>query len=202
MDAGARILKAGAPPGPRRIDAAVFDADRRVRELVREAEDRARAIVAAALADRDRLVAEAREEGRREGEARAAALLVRAAAERDRLLADVPGEVARLALAVARRILGDALTQPDGLLSLAEAALVAARGAREVVVRANPADAGRLRASDGRLGAALDRAHVEVRDDAAVAPGAVVIETEHGHLDAGLEAQLDALARALEEALP
>lgn len=170
--------------------------------MVRDAEERARSILVAAAADRDRLVAEAREEGRREGEARAAALLVRAAAERERLLAEAPREVARLSLALARKILGDALAEPEGLVALAEAALAAARGCRDVVVRANSADLAQLREAGDRLGAALGRAHVEVREDAVVVPGAVVVETERGRLDAGIEAQLEALARVLEEALP
>jgi flagellar biosynthesis/type III secretory pathway protein FliH len=201
MDAGARILKAAAPVEARRIDGTVFDADRRVREMVAAAEERARAIVAEAEGTRGRSLAAAREEGRREGEAQAAATLVRAAAERDRLLAGVSREVAQLALAVARKVLGDALSEPAGLLALAEAAVAAARGRREVVVRLNAADLRTLGGGEG-LAAALRRAPVTLREDPDLAPGVVVVETEAGHIDAGVEAQLEVLARALEEALP
>jgi flagellar biosynthesis/type III secretory pathway protein FliH len=201
MDAGPRILKRGEPLAARRIDAAVFDADRRVREMVAAGEERARALVEDAERQRARVTAEAREEGRREGEARAAALLVRAAAERDRILAGAPREVAALALAVARKVLAAALREPDALLGLAEAAVAAARARRDVVVRVGPADAATLRGGAGRLAVALGRAPVEVRVDPALPPGALVVETEGGRIDAGLDAQLEVLARALDEAL-
>lgn len=202
MDSGARILKGGAPPGGRRIAATVFDADRAVREMVAEAEERARRIRADAEAASARALAEAREAGRREGVAEAAATLARAAGARDRVLAGAPREVARLALLVARKILGEAVAEPAGLLALAESAVAACRGRREVVIRVSPGDGRTLRAGEGRLAAALGGAPVDVREDPAVAPGAVVIETEAGRVDAGIEAQLDALCRALEEVRP
>lgn len=201
MDAGARILKAAAPLAARRIDGAVLEADHRVRALVAAAEERASAIVAGAEAERARVLAAAREEGRREGEARAAGALVVAAAERDRLLAGARRDVARLALAVARKILGDGLEEPAGLLALVDAAVAAARGRREIVVRVSAPDAAVIRGGEGRL-AALGRAPVVVREDPGLPPGSVVVETEAGRIDASVEAQLDVLARALEEALP
>jgi flagellar biosynthesis/type III secretory pathway protein FliH len=202
MGAQPRILKADEGLPSRRIAATVLEADRRVREVVAAAEARAREILANAEAERARVLAQAREEGMREGEARAAAALVGAAGARDRLLRDAGREVAELALAVARKVLGRELAGAGGVLPLAEAALAAARGRREVVLRVHPSDAAALRAGEGRLAAALGRAPVEVRDDAALAPGAVVVDTEAGRIDAGLEAQLEVLARALAEAGP
>jgi flagellar biosynthesis/type III secretory pathway protein FliH len=201
MDAGPRILKGNGPPPARRIDAAVFDADRRGREMVAAAEEQARVVIEGARAERARVLAEAREEGRREGEARAAALLVRAAGERDRLLGEAPREIARLALTVARKVLGRAVAEPEGLLAIAEAAVAAARGRSEVVVRVSPADGGALRAGQGRLVDALGRSPVEVREDPALARGVVVVVTDGGRIEAGIEAQLEVLALALEEAL-
>jgi flagellar biosynthesis/type III secretory pathway protein FliH len=195
-----RILKAAAPVAPRRVEAAVFDADRRVRETVAAAAERARAVVAAAEAEREHILAAAREEGRREGEARAAATLLRAASERDRLLRESAPEVARLAVAVARKVLGRELADPGAAVGLAELALAEARPRREVVLRVHPADAPVVRDSGGRLARALGRA-VEVREDPSVPPGGAVVDTEGGRIDAGIEAQLEVLSRALEEAL-
>jgi flagellar biosynthesis/type III secretory pathway protein FliH len=202
MGAEPRILRADEGVPSRRIAAAVLDADRRVREAVAAAEARAREVLTAAEAERARVLAEAREAGRREGEARAAAALVRAAEARDRLLRDAGREVASLALAVARKVLGRELAAPESVLPLAEAALAAARGRREVVLRVHPTNARAIRAGEGRLAAALGRAPVEVREDAALVPGAVVVDTEAGRIDAGIEAQLEVLERAVAEALP
>jgi flagellar biosynthesis/type III secretory pathway protein FliH len=201
MGTETRILKAAAPVAARRVEAEVFDADRRVRAAVAAAEERARALVSAAEAERERVLAAAREEGRREGEARAAATLLRAAGERDRLLREAAPEVARLAVAVARKVLGCELADPGAAVPLAERALAEARSRREVVLRVHPVDAPAVRDAGGRLARALGRA-VEVREDPAVAPGGAVVDTEGGRIDAGIEAQLEVLARALEEALP
>ncbi|HEX9306740.1 MAG TPA: FliH/SctL family protein [Anaeromyxobacter sp.] len=197
-----RILKAAAPLPGRRIDAAVWDADLRVREMVADANDKARRLVADAEAARDRLHAEAIEAGRREGYARAAAVLAAAAEERDRLLRDAGREVVELAIAIARKVLGRELAAGDAVAALAANALAEARARRQVAVRVNPADASELRSAHGALAAVLLHAPLEIREDASIERGGVVIETEAGRIDAGIEAQLDALARALAEALP
>jgi flagellar biosynthesis/type III secretory pathway protein FliH len=69
------------------------------------------------------------------------------------------------------------------------------------VVRVSPAEAGALRAGQERLAAALGRSPVEVREDPALARGVAVVDTDGGRIEAGIEAQLEVLARALEEAL-
>jgi flagellar biosynthesis/type III secretory pathway protein FliH len=66
----------------------------------------------------------------------------------------------------------------------------------------NPADRAQVRAAEGRLAAILLRAPLAVREDPAVPPGGVVVETEAGRVDATVDTQLELLARALEEAAP
>lgn len=202
MTAGSRILKAVAPLPERRVPACVHETDRRVREMLSAAGTEAGRIRAEAEAARDRVRARAEEEGRQEGLARAAAQLAAAGADRDRLLAGAEREVVALALDVARKVLGRELAgDPDLIAELAARALAEARERREVVLRVNPADAAALRAGEERLAALLVRAHLLVREDASLAPGAVLVETEAGRVDGGVEAQLAYLARALEEAL-
>lgn len=197
-----RILKAAAPLPARRVEGAVFEADRRVREMVAAAEEEARRIVADAASSRARALADAAQAGRAEAQAGAAGLLARAAVERDRLLRDAEREVVRLALAVARKILGRELAaSPDTVVELAAAGLAEARARREVVLRVSPADAAVIRAAEGKLAAILLRAPLRVQEDPAVAPGGAVVETEAGRIDAGIECQLAAVARAVEEAL-
>jgi type III secretion protein L len=196
----ARIVK-GAPGPGRRVEAAAYDAARRAREVVARAEEDARRIRADAEAERARIRSEAVEEGRRDGLARAAAALARAAAARDARLAAAEREVAALALAVARRLLGRELAQhPSTVADLAARAIAAARDRREVTLRVNPADADAIRGAAGRLEALLARAPgLRIREDAGVERGGAVVETEAGRVDARIESQLAALARALDE---
>jgi type III secretion protein L len=202
MVTGSRILKGVARLPGRRIEAAVWDADLRVREMVAEAEADARRIVAAAEEGRARLVAEATEAGRTEGLARAAAMLAEAALARDRILREAERDVVALALAVARKVLGRELaTAPETVADLAAAALGEARDRREVVLRVSPTDAPEIRARGARL-AALTRAPLEIREDPSLERGAAVVDTEAGRIDARVEAQLEAIARALEEIAP
>jgi flagellar biosynthesis/type III secretory pathway protein FliH len=194
-----RILKAAAPAPGRRIGAAVWEADRQVRELVAAAEAEARRIVAAADEARGRVAVEAAAAGHAEGRARAAAMLAAAALARDRLLADAEREVVALALAVARKVLGRELaSDPAAVVELAAAAVAEARDRREVVLRVSPGDAAAIRGGEGRL-AALARAPLRIHEDPSLEPGAAVVDTEAGRIDARVEAQLEALARAVEE---
>ncbi len=202
MSVEPRILKAVAPLQGRRIEAAVWDADRLVREMVAAAEETARRLVAEAESVRDRIHTEAIEAGRREGQERAAAVLALAATERDRLLRDADREVAGLAIAVARKVLGREIAERGAVVALAANALAEARSRRQVAVRVSPADAAELREAHGALAAVLVNARLELREDATLDRGSVVVETEAGRIDAGIETQLDALARALAEALP
>ena len=197
----ARIVKGGSA-GTRRIEAAEFNAAERARAIVAEAEARARELLEAAQAERERIRADAAEQGRAEGLARAGATLVAAAAARDRRLAGAEREVVALALDVARKVLGRELAQDrSAVADLAAQALAVARDRREVTLRVNPEDADAIRAAAGRLGALLARAPgLDVREDPAVERGGAVVETEAGRVDARVEAQLAALARAIEEA--
>jgi flagellar biosynthesis/type III secretory pathway protein FliH len=118
------------------------------------------------------------------------------------MLRDAEREVVALAVAVARKILGRELAaSPGAVVDLAAAAVAEARGRREVVLRVSPADADAIRRDEEKLAAVLHRAPLEIREDPAVAPGGAIVDTEAGRIDAGIESQLAAVARAVEEAL-
>lgn len=194
---GARPTMSG-----RRIPAAVHAADRRVREMIGAAEEDARAIRTAAEEERGRVLAEAEERGLRSGVARAGALLARAAAERDRALAAVEPEAVALAIEIARKVLGRELSDAGSraVVDLAARAVAEARRRRVVALRVSPADADAIRGSGARLAGLVDEGVLSIREDAALARGEVVVETEAGRIDARMETQLALLASALEEA--
>ena len=170
--------------------------------MVAAAEEEARRIRAEAEASREAIRVEAAEAGRQEGLARAAAVLAAASAERARRLAALDREVVVIAVEVARKVLARELAAGgDAVVGLAARALAEARERREVILRVNPADGAAVHDSKGRLGGLLLRARLLVREDAAVPRGAAVVDTEAGSIDAGIEAQLAQLERALEEAL-
>jgi flagellar biosynthesis/type III secretory pathway protein FliH len=177
------------------LPGAEFDAAARARALVAEAEAEARRIRGEAADEAARARAQGLEEGWQAGRARAAAELVRAAEARDRLLAAARGDLLDAAAALAERVLGREVDRDgDAVVALAERALAEVRGFRRVTLRAHPADAGRLRAMAGRKAAPA----VAVREDPAVRAGGVVVETEAGELDGRIEAQVEALRRALD----
>ncbi|BDG06447.1 FliH/SctL family protein [Anaeromyxobacter oryzae] len=195
------ILKQRLPLDSARIDGAVVDAAARARAIVEAAQDEASEIRKGIAVERERARAAGETEGYETGRGRAAALLAAAAAERDRLLGTLARDVASLALDVARRILGRELaTAPGAVVDVAARTLEGARERAVVTLRASPADVPRLREAEPRLSALLARAPgVALREDPSLAPGDVVVETEAGRLDGRVAAQLAALERALAE---
>jgi len=75
--------------------------------------------------------------------------------------------------------------------------LTRARRARDVVVRLHPDDAAILERAAPDVAARAGRASFTVKADASIERGGCVVETDLGELDARIDVQLDALARAL-----
>jgi flagellar biosynthesis/type III secretory pathway protein FliH len=170
-----------------------YDAAVRARALVAQAEAVARRIREEAEGEVSRARAQGLEEGRQAGLAAAAVELVRAAEARDGLLAAARGDLLDAAAALAERILRREIERDgDVVAAMAERALAEARAQRRVSLHVNPADVGRLRAG-GMLPPAVD-----LREDASVSPGGVRVETEAGEIDGRVEAQVEALRRALD----
>lgn len=139
-----------------------------------------------------------REEGAQQARAEVAATIVEltraAAQERARL----GGEIAALALQVVRKLLGQ--LPADGVLAaLAETAARDMLPTQMLTLFVHPDQCEAVRA---RLAATSDATpdaptpRFEVQADPACVPGACRIETEHGTVDASLEAQLARLASA------
>lgn len=146
------------------------------------------------------------EEGRRqaaaqlEGEfARLARAVEEAAGFKARLRAQAERELVELALAIARRILRRELhVDAEAVLGLAKAALEKASLREVAAVRLHPAHAAPVRAHLARIGAPES---IEVQEDPSLEPGAVIVETGRGMIDASLDSQLDEIGRGLADAL-
>jgi flagellar assembly protein FliH len=102
-------------------------------------------------------------------------------------------DVVALALAVARRILHRELTMaPEALLGLVKAALEKLEAGEAHRVRVSRADAPAIQQFFERTSGSQS---VEVLADASLAPGAVLIESPRGLLDASVDTQLAEIER-------
>ncbi len=164
----------------------------------------------ARIAQLERRVAEARQEGLREGEAAgmkralaevepAVERLARSAAEiaslRARFRRDAEEDVVKLALAIARRILNRELhCDPEALLGLVKAALDRLDARELHRLRLHPGDAAAIEAHLRRLGLPE---RLELVPDPALERGSAVFETSRGSFDASLGTQLEEIERGL-----
>lgn len=146
------------------------------------------------------------EEGRRQAAAqwdaaiqRLARSLEELAGYKPRLRLEAEREVVGLALAIARRILRRELhVDPEAILGLVKAAMEKASQREITEIRVHPAHASLLRAHLERIGAPEA---LEVRPDPSLEPGAVLLETARGQIDASIETQLEEIGRGLADAM-
>jgi flagellar biosynthesis/type III secretory pathway protein FliH len=187
-------------PRARIVPRPVLDADQRAREIVAAAERNASTILERARGElaalRERVLDEVRKEAASELASRTLALAAKEA-ELDHRALDRSIDLARV---LAERLLGATLTlDPARIVDLAATALAEARGARRIVLHANPEDAALLgqAIAEGRLD------HVtRVVPSLARPRGALRIESEIGVLDAEIAPQLDRLIERLRESFP
>ncbi len=132
------------------------------------------------------------EEGRRQAAAqwdaaqqRLARSLEEIAGCKPRLRLEAEREVVELALAIARRILRRELhIDPEAVLGLVKAAMEKANQREVTEIRVHPAHAEVVRAHLTRIGAPEA---LELVPDPTLEPGAVVLETARGLIDASIE---------------
>lgn len=191
--------------------------------LVEAAREQARQLLRAAVAERDRLLGQARQEGREAGlrEGRETA----AKAERERVAQETAGlrgfleglgreidekrvelaalaerELVRLAVAVAGKIVKAEVRAPGNRIAgenLRRAVELAARR-QELQVAVNPADLAMVEAYLPDLRAAFaDIQSVRLEPSEGVARGGCVVRTREGAVDADLRTQLEEIERGL-----
>jgi type III secretion system HrpE/YscL family protein len=183
----ARVIRADRN-GPTVVPAAAADASERARAIVERAEAQAEATRDAALAD-----------ARAQARAELAAQLLELAAEREKQLAALEPQVIQLALLAAKRIVGDELAaNPSRVADLVAPLLARVRRARQVTLRVHPDDRSQLEASLAALRTRSELAgSLALETDPALGRGDCVVISDAGVLDARIDTQLHALARAL-----
>jgi len=168
--------------------------------IEREARARADAILAEARAQAALAGEEARNAAREEAHTQAIAQWAAVRRAEDARLQQATDRAVALAVLLAERLVGAALeVEPARIATLAQGVLAEARGARRATLEAHPVDAQHLRDQLATLGVAAGS--VEVRDDPALARGALRLHTDVGILDAQLAPRLERLAVALRDAL-
>ncbi len=188
----------------RRIPAVLWDASVEVRRLREDAARDAADLIAEARREADGIRRAAAASGREEGLAEASELCARAAARGDEVLVEAEKQLVDLAFAIAARVLARVVEKDrEAVIEVAARALEAARERREISVRVHPDDIAALRTAEPHLLERMERARrIALREDAAVARGGVIVETEAGTIDARLDSQLAALRRGLEVTSP
>ncbi|MBI4889765.1 MAG: hypothetical protein HY821_04010 [Acidobacteria bacterium] len=112
---------------------------------------------------------------------------------------EVEREVVSLSLSIARRILRREMqVDRDALLGLVKAAFENVSMREVTLVRTHISHAEQIRRYLSGLGAPEC---IEVRGDASLEPGGVVVETARGSLDASLETQLEEIGNGLSDVL-
>jgi flagellar biosynthesis/type III secretory pathway protein FliH len=172
---------------------------RRVAKDELAAREEAARIVAAARAEASRLASAASQEAREAETARlAAAFLSLRRAEEQRAERDLD-RVIEIATLLAERLVGESIRlDPTVIAHLAANALTETRGGRRVRIDASPEDVEPLRDA---LAAASFAIVTDVRADAGLARGSLVIHTDLGDIDARLRPQLERLVAAVREAM-
>jgi type III secretion system HrpE/YscL family protein len=182
----ARVIRADNA-NPRVVPAAVANAHEQARVIVEDARRRAEEIRARAEVETRAAQADA---------------LMRVAVARDQELATVREAAVEIAMQAARHLIGEELAQrPELARTIAGQLLSRVQRARSVTLRAHPDDCAVLAAE---LDALRERAgtsgSLRLHPDPSITRGGCIVHSDVGSLDARVETQLSAIARALERA--
>lgn len=197
----AEALTAGptSPPGP------VLKADQAASWLDGFAfRDAARKQADALVADTQRAYDDKRREGfetgLREGAGAAAELLARTTGQVDAYFASLEGELADLALSIVRRVAGET-PAPEFVARLASEAIAGFRREQRLVVTVAPENYDELRRRLG-LHDPVFGERLTLSTDASLGPLDCRVSSPYATVDAGLDAQLDAVRRELVDGTP
>ena len=114
---------------------------------------------------------------------------------RNEMIRHTERQMVQLALAVARRVVHREVSiDPTALVTMMRVALERVSDSARVTVRLHPADHQSIAAALAEAGTSEQ---VTVTTDARLARGACRIESEYGDIDAGVDAQIQEIARAL-----
>jgi flagellar assembly protein FliH/type III secretion protein L len=173
-----------------------LEARERAERIVREARERAGEILKGAEQQAREVVASAAREAAMEQEATLAARWLGLTKSKAVAIEREADRWVSIAVALAERLLGSALAMdPSRVVDLTRTVLDEARGARRVVLHANPLDAEALRTHLAKAG--FEPCSAEIREDPALGRGDLRLQTDIGNIDAQLAPRLERLAAAL-----
>jgi type III secretion protein L len=136
-------------------------------------------------------------EGKAAGAAEAAALVNNTAVNVDRYIASLDQQIAALAMKIVRRVLGD-IDVTDAIARAAAQALNDFRREKNLKVSVHPAALERVRASlNAHVREAGLGVNLTVEADATLSKEACVIASDFAVIDASVDTQLTALAKAI-----
>lgn len=191
------------------IAEAVVQAD----EIVRDAQAEKDSLLAAARQQAAGIEAEAyrlgREKGEAEGQAKVAAaekMLAEAEAirqealtQRDELISGAEGEIVRLVLAIAAKVIKTEIAASrEAVLNLVREGISELAGARNIVVRGHPTLTEKLTGEADDLSRLAAGAEISISSEPSFDPGECQIESEYGILDTGVDTQLNNIAKAMQ----
>jgi flagellar assembly protein FliH len=198
-DGGSPPRRRSRPLRTRVLRAAQIDAIGEAEQALVEARAEAEAILQRARQEAEKARARAVEEGRAE----VAAVVATARARAVKQLEEDRRSLTKLAVRIAEKLLNQELAlQPERVVGIVEGCLRDAMSARRIEVRVNPADLAVVEAALPRLGTLTEAGQLVVQSDAQIRRGGCVLASELGEIDGRLEAQLDAILRALQEGQP
>ena len=187
--------------------ARVIQADaaaRVVPAVVVDATDRAQRLIAAAHAEADAIRAAARDEGRMQGRAELTVALLDQQRAHAQAVDALEQQTLDVALLVAKRVVGEALAlEPQRIAEIALPLLSRLRRARRLVLRVHPEDCAALAALlQARVERGGAQVALQVEGDITISRGGCIASSDIGTLDARVETQLEAIARALQPKTP
>jgi flagellar biosynthesis/type III secretory pathway protein FliH len=190
--------KEGSRGYPSRVvPASVFEAQKVAADLIQAAREEAALEFEKRQQELEARVQERQKEVERACEQREAEVILRECRERLRTEQIKQNEVVELGVALAERLLGEQLRlSQESIASLLLTVLEEARGAKTILIGASAADVPQLTAIRGLIAEQL-HASVEIGEDASLAPGDILIESELGRLDARVKMRLKHLVESL-----
>ena len=181
------------------VNAEEYDARQSAISIVEVAQRKAAEIVETAQSQSDEITSHAKEAGRQEGLASVVELMAKARIQSGETIARAEKDIITLACKIAEKIIGeDVQRSPELLATICATAIEHVRNVNAMVVRVSPRDAAILRTHRKQMMERIGRVKdIVVKEDADLASGGCIIETESGTVDAQLSTQFQMLQSLL-----
>jgi type III secretion protein L len=181
------------------IQAEVYEASQVAKDIVEKAQHQAEELISKAAEERERVLKEAQDTGYQEGLAKATEYIVKAKEFYQRTAENGKNELKALAVKIAEKIVGRTLEgDPEIINDVVSQAIRTLRQQKNVTVRCNEDDLRILKKNEKEFVEQMGQGGViNFVEDAKIARGGCMIESEVGIVDARLETQLKTIQKIL-----